>query len=218
MSYRWAMQLAIEGDLRFISHHDMMRAFERIFSRAKLPLKFSQGFNPRPVFSLTCPRPVGVTTRDDRLVFALNGNIEKANLLARLNHYSLEGMQFISGRLLDKVKTLHTTSVAYAIPLPKNCEEDITRCTEELKDKPTWPVQRRVKPKRGKRPSLETREVDIKPKLAKLEVSQSMVEFICIEHDGAWARPGEVLELVGLTGPKHMAELVRIKIEDEFRK
>jgi len=212
------MQLAIEGDLRFLSHHDMMRAFERISSRAKLPLKHSQGFNPRPVFSLTCPRPVGVTTRDDRLVFALNGSIEEADLLARLNHHSLEGMQFISGRILDKVKTLHPTSVAYEMPLPENRIEEITRCAEKLKDKPTWPVQRKLKTKRGKRPTTETREVDIKPKLSKLEISNNMLEFICIEQNGAWARPGEVLELVGLTGPKHLAELVRIKIEDEFEK
>lgn len=218
LSYRWAIQLAIEGDLRFLSHHDMMRAFERISSRAKLPLRYSQGFNPRPVFSLTCPRPVGVTTLDDRLVFALNGKIEKADLLARLNHHSLKGMRFISSRLLEeKVKTLYPKSVTYEIPLPKNCAEVTIRCIEKLKDKPIWAVQRKLKPKRGKKPREETREIDIKPMLSRLEISGGVLQFVCIEQDGAWARPGEVLELVGLTVPKHLAELVRIKIEDDFQ-
>ncbi len=210
------MQLAIEGDLRFISHHDTMRAFERIASRANLPLQYSQGFNPRPVFSFTCPRPVGVASQDDRLVLALNGSIEKADLLARLNHHSLEGMRFTSARLLEQAKTLHPQSVTYEMDLPEDSVGTVTQRVAELANQPVWTVQRKVKSKRGKRPAMDTRDVDIKPMLAKLEVSDGKLRFVCTVKDGNSARPGEVLEISGLIGPEYLAELVRTKIEDEF--
>lgn len=48
--------------VRFISHLDLMRTFERAMRRAKLPLAFSQGYNPKPRFSLYVPLPVGSTS------------------------------------------------------------------------------------------------------------------------------------------------------------
>ena len=38
MRYRVAIRFAIEGDLRFISHHDTVRLFERAIARAGLPV------------------------------------------------------------------------------------------------------------------------------------------------------------------------------------
>lgn len=216
------MQLAIGGDLRFLSHHDMMRAIERISGRAKLPLRYSQGFNPRPVFSLTSPRPVGVATRDDRLVLALDDTIDRADLLARLNRSSPEGMRFLAARLLEDVKTLHPVRVSYELALFEGCIEAVTGCVEELQSQPAWLVRRKakVKPGRKRKPAgnQEIRLVDIRPMLGELEVSGGMLRFVCVSRDGVLARPGEVLQLVGLVGLQHMAELVRTEIEDDFQK
>ena len=41
--------------LRFISHLDLMRVFQRAFKRAGLNLKHTQGFNPRPSVSIALP-------------------------------------------------------------------------------------------------------------------------------------------------------------------
>ena len=48
------LRFAKRGDLRLVSHHDLMRCLERMLRRANLPMAYSQGFNPRPkvVFSL----------------------------------------------------------------------------------------------------------------------------------------------------------------------
>ena len=45
------------GDLRLLSHHDLMRTFERMLRRAALPFRHSQGFHPNPrlVFALSLP-------------------------------------------------------------------------------------------------------------------------------------------------------------------
>jgi radical SAM-linked protein len=49
-------------EVKFISHLDVMRFWERAFRRAHIPLAYSEGFNPHPRISLAAPLPVGVTS------------------------------------------------------------------------------------------------------------------------------------------------------------
>ncbi len=49
-------------ELRYISHLDLMRLWERALRRAGMPIAYSQGFNPRPRLSLAAPLPIGVTS------------------------------------------------------------------------------------------------------------------------------------------------------------
>lgn len=57
---RYRVEYSKNGPARFISHLDLVRAFERAMRRARLPLAFSQGFNPHPRISPGPPLPVGV--------------------------------------------------------------------------------------------------------------------------------------------------------------
>src|SRR5690606_16197351 len=92
LRYKVAIRFRVEGDLRFISHHDMMRLFERALARARLPVKHSEGFNPRPRMSLPLPRPVGVATLADRLVVELREPVETTDALARLRRQMPVGL------------------------------------------------------------------------------------------------------------------------------
>ena len=48
--------------IKFISHLDIMRLWERALRRAQIPLAYSEGFSPHPRISLAAPLPVGVTS------------------------------------------------------------------------------------------------------------------------------------------------------------
>jgi radical SAM-linked protein len=48
-------------ELKFISHLDIMRLWERALRRAGVPLAYSQGFSPHPQISLAAPLSVGMT-------------------------------------------------------------------------------------------------------------------------------------------------------------
>ncbi|WP_294658840.1 TIGR03936 family radical SAM-associated protein, partial [uncultured Fusobacterium sp.] len=39
------------GEMKFISHLDLLRFFERLFNKAEIPVKYSEGFHPRPKMS-----------------------------------------------------------------------------------------------------------------------------------------------------------------------
>ncbi len=49
-------------EVKYISHLDITRLWQRAFQRVEIPLAYSQGFNPHPQISLAAPLPVGVTS------------------------------------------------------------------------------------------------------------------------------------------------------------
>ena len=49
-------------EVKFISHLDIMRLWQRALNRAGISLAYSEGFNPHPRISLAAPLPVGVTS------------------------------------------------------------------------------------------------------------------------------------------------------------
>lgn len=50
-------------EVKYISHLDLMRLWERALRRAEVPLLHSQGYNPRPKISFAAPLAVGITGR-----------------------------------------------------------------------------------------------------------------------------------------------------------
>jgi len=49
-------------EVRFISHLDIMRLWQRALHRAGMPLAYSEGFSPHPRISMAAPLPIGVTS------------------------------------------------------------------------------------------------------------------------------------------------------------
>ena len=49
-------------EVKFISHLDLMRLWQRALHRAGIPLAYSEGFSPHPRISLAAPLPIGVTS------------------------------------------------------------------------------------------------------------------------------------------------------------
>jgi radical SAM-linked protein len=54
-------------EVKYITHLDIMRFWERALRRAAIPLAYSQGYSPGPRISLAAPLPVGVTSTGELL-------------------------------------------------------------------------------------------------------------------------------------------------------
>ncbi len=52
-------------EVKFISHLDMMRLWQRALHRAEIALAYSEGFSPHPRISLAAPLPIGVTSETE---------------------------------------------------------------------------------------------------------------------------------------------------------
>ncbi|MBM3157797.1 MAG: DUF2344 domain-containing protein [Chloroflexi bacterium] len=52
-------------ELKYITHLDLMRLWQRVLRRADVPLVYSQGFSPHPRISLAAPLAIGVTSSSE---------------------------------------------------------------------------------------------------------------------------------------------------------
>ena len=52
-----------EGYMAFLGHLELMKLFERVFRFNKVPLKFSEGFNPIPRMTFAAPLSVGYSSK-----------------------------------------------------------------------------------------------------------------------------------------------------------
>ena len=96
------------GTAVWISHLDLMRLFQRAFKRAGLPLKHTQGFNPRPSVSIALPLSVGVESECELLDFELDTAelLSNAQIVHRLNMALVDGVKVLDcyddgGKLRD---------------------------------------------------------------------------------------------------------------------
>ena len=86
-----------KGNAVWISHLDLMRLFQRAFKRAGLPLKHTQGFNPRPSVSIALPLSVGVESCCELLDFELDGvQVPCEQIMNRLNHALVSGVRVLA--------------------------------------------------------------------------------------------------------------------------
>lgn len=68
-------------EVKFISHLDSLRFWERAFRRAEISLAYSQGFTPRPRISLAAPLPLGVTSEFELMDVWLKRRMPPASFL-----------------------------------------------------------------------------------------------------------------------------------------
>jgi radical SAM-linked protein len=68
---RIRLRYAKRGRLRFSSHRDFARAFERSLRRAEIPMAYSAGFHPHPKISYVGAAPTGVGSEAEYLEIAL---------------------------------------------------------------------------------------------------------------------------------------------------
>jgi radical SAM-linked protein len=95
------------GKVRFISHRDVARAFERAFRIEALPLAFTQGFSPRPKVSFGLALSVGHESEAEYLDVELATPIPLAPLPTRLTGALPEGMDVIAVEpLVDRAPAL----------------------------------------------------------------------------------------------------------------
>ena len=214
MSQKWAIELSVEGDLRFLSHHDMMRAMERLVCRAKLPLKYSQGFNPRPALSLAVPRPVGVASKADLLVLALEQDLQAPALLESLNQTSPTGLRATKAYRLEKAAP-RAKSARYELPLAPERLPAVRARLDELAAQASWPVERSSagKDRSGRDvPSTQT-QIDLRQLIRDLHLEGDYLQITLAPRGDVWARPAEVLTLLGLDGRVDLAALVRAEVD-----
>lgn len=81
------------GEMRFVSHLDLMRLFERAARRAQLPVRITKGFNPHPKISIKRALKLGIESKTEEVIFYLDGFVDPTEFKVRLNKQLPEGIK-----------------------------------------------------------------------------------------------------------------------------
>ena len=95
---RIRIRYAKRGPLRFTSHRDFARAFERALRRAGVPIAYSQGFTPHPKISYASAAPTGVASEAEYLEIGLRARVDPAQLRAGAGRRALARPRRARGR------------------------------------------------------------------------------------------------------------------------
>jgi radical SAM-linked protein len=82
---RLRIRYAKRGRLRFTSHRDIQRAFERALRRAEVPMAFSAGFSPHPKISWAGAAPTGTASEAEYLEIGVSARLDPVALRAALD-------------------------------------------------------------------------------------------------------------------------------------
>ena len=172
---RYCLIFSKTGNLRFISHLDLMRLFQRAFKRAKYGIKYSAGFNPHPKMCFAQPLSLGYAGLKEYLDFEVDADrpLDAAAVPAQLNELLPPGVAVSECRELPmgvngaNYRTLAALAETGAYELylekPEGWEGDVAALVESFLAKESIVAVKRIK----KTKCLG--EVEIRPMIQSLE-------------------------------------------------
>ncbi|WP_435742519.1 TIGR03936 family radical SAM-associated protein [Nocardioides sp. SYSU DS0663] len=142
---RLRIRYAKRGRLRFTSHRDFSRAFERAVFRARVPMAYSSGFNPHPRISYAGAAPTGSASEAEFLEIALAAVVDPADIHRSLEEALPEGLDILEvvespgGSLADLLQASHWYADVSAAPIEAETAVAVFLAADEV------PVERMTK-------------------------------------------------------------------------
>ena len=84
------------GDMRFISHLDLVRMFQRASRRAGLPVTVTQGFSPHLKISIQKALKLGVESSSEEATFYLDRQVAPEDFACSMNAQLPDGVRIVS--------------------------------------------------------------------------------------------------------------------------
>jgi radical SAM-linked protein len=143
---RIRLRFAKRGRLRFTSHRDFARAFERALRRAEVPMAYSAGFTPHPKISYIGASPTGAGSEAEYLEIGLARETDVEDVRAALDAALPPGLDIVEavvagpGSLADRMAASH-----WRIELPGVSETDAQTAVAQFLAAPEVPVERLTK-------------------------------------------------------------------------
>src|SRR4051794_38437159 len=210
---RLRLRYAKRGRLRFSSHRDFQRAFERAIRRAGVPMAYSAGFNPHPKISYAGAAPTGTASEAEYLEIAVIERLDPQAVRKALDESLPPGLDVLEvveaqgGSLPDRI-----TASLWLVELPTLSPELAQQAVDSFLALESVPVERVLKDGR--------RQLDARVPVVSLSVIDSdhvdapeasrgpdgcayAILRMVVRHETPSVRPDDVL-----TGLRQVADLV----------
>ncbi len=194
---RYRLEISKGEGVRFISHLDLMKAFERSLRRAEIPVAFSEGFNPHPKITFGTALAVGVTSQCELVDIELKEELPESELQSRIaaalpEPIKLDGVHIVDEKLPALMAVIHSSEYVVTVEISEG-----NRVTQETLNDLVEKILRQEKVIVEKRTKKGLREVDIRPGILALtgQAVDSLINFTMTLQTGSVGnvRPEDVL-------------------------
>ena len=191
---RLRIRYAKRGRLRFASHRDFSRAFERALVRSRIPMAYSSGFNPHPRISYAGAAPTGSESEAEYMEIGLATEVTPESVKELLDESLPPGLDIIEvvassgGALNDRLEASH-----WRITLPGLAAEAVQEAMDTFLKAEEVMVERMTK--RG------LRSFDCRAAVAALRVADNnrapagecAILEVVLRHGSPSVRPDDIL-------------------------
>jgi len=182
--------------VKYLSHLDMMRLWERALRRGDIPLAYSQGYKPKPKIAIGAPLPVGYLSEAELMDLFLSRRMTPATFMRQMDPalpagVRIVGVEEVNPRLpslQSRIRAAEYRVVIRSTVLPGAIGEQL----QQLLDTKSLP-------RRRQRRDGQVREYDLRPLVEDLWLYRWQEERCTIGMrlrvgNGAAGRPEEVIQ------------------------
>lgn len=198
------------GALQYISHLDLVRTMTRVVIRSRIPVAYSEGFNPIPRLSFAAPLSVGVESEYEILDLKITNEVNPEEVAEALNRNLSDELRVFRAAMADhKVKDAAYASYTLTLHVGEKSEELLQKVETILSDKPLTVLK---KTKSGER------EVDLSPLVKSVSAACNAdeitvgLELYC--DNASFLNPdylvGVLKERLGILSPGDLSQYYRI--------
>lgn len=169
--------------LKYISHLDLMRLFQRTFRRGDIPIKYSEGFNPQPKLSIANPLALGIASDEEYMDIDLDEKMPAEDFANKMNMELPEDIKVLEAKYIEENKSISSlvSWSFYEIKFEANNIGDEGNLESLIKE---WLTKAKIiiTKVRRKGKKVTEREQDIKPLIGNVIV-KDMTEGWVQCHD-----------------------------------
>lgn len=215
---RLRMRFSKIGPTRYVSHLDLARALERALNRARVPVSYTQGYNPRPRMQFASALPLGFTSEaelaDVWLEEAMDPVQAREQIMSRMAPgiviHEVWEVPFDAPAM--QASTLETAYVALVDDVVDRVDENIDRAVLRQRVEDLLAAESVVRERRGK-------EYDLRPLILELKLKEDgesalLLTMRLLLQPGKTGRPDEVLDALGLDPLGVRVHRTKIVLED----
>ncbi len=217
------VRFRIGGSLRFLSHAETVKVFQRACVRAGIEIQYSQGFNPRPKLSLPLPRPVGVASDDELLCLRVRKSTSaqenkgiSEQVYKSINAQVPEGCELLSVNFVRANTSIQPCSAAYVLAVRKEyLNEKLKATIERLLASESINLQRQIDKRKSRIENRESRikNIDVRGFLKSIELDGNSIIVECKISSTGSIRVDEILKLLQLDVEKLASPIRRTSVQ-----
>ena len=177
---------AKRGPAKYFGHLELVKIMMRAFRRARVPLKFTEGFHPAPKVSFESALPVGMESTEERFQVETPFHVQPESLIERVNEQLPEGLTLTACATVFQRLPAETARIChYTVSL-----KEASFSEEKLKDFLESPAAPLTKKNRKGR----VKTIDLKQAVRELQIVSSTTARMTLgTSPGNHVRPTDAL-------------------------